>query len=543
MAGNASKVTIEFLGKDKSLGKTTRDAEKSTSRLGDRMNKVGRISGRALAGGLVLAGAAAIKMTKSAAEDAEAQAKLANVLRNSTGARSKDIAGVESWISAQGKALGIADDDLRPAIGRLAAATGDLGEAQRLASLAMDVSAGSGKSLEQVTEALQKAQNGSLGGLSRLGVATKDASGKALSLEQVQAKLASTYKGAAAKGADTIAGKQRILSVQFGELREQIGTKLLPVMQKLAEIGLKLNDWISKNVTLVGTMVATIGGLLASVWAITTAVRVWTAATTAWSAISKVAAAAQWLLNAAMTANPIGLVVVAIAGLAAGLVLAYKKSETFRKIVDGAFRGVKNAASAAFSWIRGNWPKLLAIITGPIGLAVYAVAKNWTRIKTGASNAVSWIRDKFNGMVSFFRDIPGRMRNIFGGAFDGLKSAFKSAVNSIIRGWNGLSFGIPGFNPPGPGKFPAIKVNTPNLPLLAKGGTVATAGGVVVGDAGPEILDLPRGARVTPLGHGGGGTTINITVNGAIDPTAVAMQINQILLKRKRTTGQPLGLA
>lgn len=67
------------------------------------------------------------------------------------------------------------------------------------------------------------------------------------------------------------------------------------------------------------------------------------AATKAQAAASRVAAAGQWLLNAALSANPVGLVVVAVAALVAGFVLAYQKSETFRKIVDGAMAGAKTA--------------------------------------------------------------------------------------------------------------------------------------------------------------------------------------------------------
>src|SRR3546814_18759321 len=80
-------------------------------------------------------------------------------------------------------------------------------------------------------------------------------------------------------------------------------------------------------------------------------------------------AAAQWLLNAAMAANPVGLVILAIAALVAIVIVAYQKSETFRKIVGKAFEWVQKAAASAWEWIKGNWPLLLAIITGPIGLA------------------------------------------------------------------------------------------------------------------------------------------------------------------------------
>lgn len=98
----------------------------------------------------------------------------------------------------------------------------------------------------------------------------------------------------------------------------------------------------------------------------------------------KVWVAVQTLLNIVLTANPIGLVIVAIAALVGGLVMAYKRSETFRKIVDAAFHGVQKAAAFAFGWIKQHWPLILAIVTGPIGTAVILVIRHWGKITDGA---------------------------------------------------------------------------------------------------------------------------------------------------------------
>jgi len=256
MAGNARRITVEFLGNTKDLNRATDQAEKSTSRLGGNLKKVGLVAGGALAAGAVVAGAALFKMAKGAAEDEAAQVRLANQLRNSAKATDGQIAGVEKWISAQGKALGVTDDELRPALSRLVTATGDVGEAQKLASLAMDVSAGTGKSLEAVSTALMKAQNGQVSGLSRLGIATKDANGKTLTFEQATKKMSDTFKGSAEKNAGTLEGKLGRLKLIFGEIQETIGAKLLPVLTKLAgwfiDEGLpalsRFGGWIQSNV-------------------------------------------------------------------------------------------------------------------------------------------------------------------------------------------------------------------------------------------------------------------------------------------------------
>jgi hypothetical protein len=433
VGSSARKIVIEFLGKDSGAGKTASDLEKKFGTLGARMNKVGVVAGRTLAAGLVLAGAAAVKAGQAAADDELAQAKLAQTLQKATGARASDIAGVEDWITAQGKALGIADDELRPAISKLAVATGDLGEAQRLAALAMDVSAGSGKSLDQVVTALQKAQNGSVGGLSRLGVATKNAAGETKSFDEIQKDLAKTYTGAAAKAADTTAGKQKILQVRFQELQEEIGLRLQPALIKLTSAGMQVVDWISRNQTIAGVLVGTLGGLLAITWATTKAIA-------AWTAITKIAAAAQivftnvqWALNLAMAANPIGLVVLGIVALVAILVVAYKKSETFRNIVNGAFGAVAKAAKTAVDFIGRHWKTILIILTGPVGIAVALIAKNWDKIKAGAQAVRAFVADKFDAIKDAIVNAVVKARERADDVWEAIKSGFSTVKTRLVE--------------------------------------------------------------------------------------------------------------
>lgn len=402
MAGR--KITIEFLGKDVSASKAARGVDDSTSKLGDRMTKVGNIAGKVFAGGLLLAGAAAVKAGNAAAEDEAAQSKLANTLRNAANASGAQVKSTEAWITAQGKALGVADDELRPALGKLAVATHDVAEAQKLSSLAMDVSAGSGKSLDQVTTALQKGVNGSVGGLSRLGVATKNADGSTKSLKQITDELAKTYSGAAAKAADTTAGKQRKLKVQFGELQEQIGAKLLPVFSKLTDAGLKMIDWMSKHETLVKVLAGVIGGLVGTLWL-----------------VSKAMAA----VNLVMSLNPIGLVVIAIAALVAGLVYAYQNSETFRKIVKGAFEAVGTAAS--FMWNGVIKPVFRFLVNAWMTVA--------GAIINGAARAFGWvpgIGPKLKAAATWFNDFKIQVNNQIDGIKDPkIKVSTPGADNAI----------------------------------------------------------------------------------------------------------------
>src|SRR5690606_6058582 len=181
-------------------------------------------------------------------------------------------------------------------------------------------------------------------------------------------------------------------------------------------------------------------------------------------------AVAQWALNAAMSANPIGLIVVAIAALVAGLVLAYKKSETFRNIVHGALSAV--GAGATWLWengIKPAWERIKAAfqalgdvvswlwskVVKPGFERIGAIAQwLWERIKASfnlwkgvfdrvrgwVSGVRDWVVDRFRKIVDFVKGLPGRIRSAARGMWDGIKEAFRSAVNWLIDKWNNLSF-------------------------------------------------------------------------------------------------------
>jgi phage-related protein len=322
------------------------------------------------------------------------------------------------------------------------------------------------------------------------------------------------------------------------------------------------------------------------------------------TAVLKAFAAGQWLVNAAMSANPIGLVIIAIVALIAIFILAWKKSETFRAIVTGALNGVLTIAKAVGKWFRETfWPwlkgvweavsgaagtmsaaigktftglvKWLGGIPGRIGSALAgawngirnglgaaigwiserisglvswasgipgrigsAVSGAWNGIRSGLSAAIGWVSERVSGLVDWAGKIPGRITSAVSGAFDGIKSAFATAINWVIDKWNNLSFSIPGVDTkiPGVGTIGGFTLNTPNIPTFHDGGTMPGAPGT------EGLALLQAGERITPAGQGGGGVTI--IVNGALDPIAVAQQIQQLLRKLKSTNGGlELGLA
>ena len=155
---------------------------------------------------------------KAAAAEEQAIARLSTALENAGQGLALD--SVETGIDRMARATGIADDQLRPAMITLVNATQDAAKAQDLLSLALDVSAGSGRDLSSVTMALAKAANGQVTALRRLGVPLSDAAVKSKDLNAITAELQRTFRGQAAQAADTFQGRLNRLGVALGELQE-----------------------------------------------------------------------------------------------------------------------------------------------------------------------------------------------------------------------------------------------------------------------------------------------------------------------------------
>lgn len=417
MAGR--RVVIEFLGDDKSLSKTAGDVEKKTSKLGTTLGRVGKTAALGLAGGVALGTVALVNMAKGAAEDEKAQAILAKTLKNTAGATDAQVASVEAYISKVGEATGVTDDEMRPALANLVRATKDTGKAQELMNIAMDASAGTGKSLESITLAMAKAQNGSTGALGKLGIATKDANGKALTSQQVFASMGKTFSGQAAAGAQTLDGKMARLKLIFAETQETIGAKLIPVATKLTDWFLKKGipaissfaGWVQRNQDILKPLAIGFGVVTAAVWA----------------------------LNIAMSANPISLIVIGLAALAAGLVIAYKRSATFRVVVDAVFKAVKETIGSVIA----------------TGAAVISFFKNLpSNVSKALSGAGGWLKEKgkalvsglFNGVVGYLRSIRSAgawfYKNVisptiasFAASASWLVNAGKNVIIGLVKGY------------------------------------------------------------------------------------------------------------
>ena len=200
----------------------------------------------AVPAGLALAamGAFAFDAVKAFAEDDAAAQKLATTLKNVTGATDAQVASVEDFITKTSIAAAVADDELRPAFDKLVRGTKDVTKAQDLLGLALDISAGTGKDLGAVSDALSKAFNGNLGPLKQLDPALATIMENGGDVDDVFAAMSDTFSGQADTAAKTTQGKMKNLGIQMGELKESIGEAVAPLAEKLLPKFIAFAEWI-----------------------------------------------------------------------------------------------------------------------------------------------------------------------------------------------------------------------------------------------------------------------------------------------------------
>jgi hypothetical protein len=221
-------IASEFTGK-----KAFDKAGKSTSGLESAVGSLGKKLAVAFsATAIINFGKAAVK---AFAEDEKSAAILANTMKN-LGLEFQNPA-VESFIAKLSAATGEVDDNLRPAMQKLLQVTGSVSKSQELLTLALDVAAGSGQSLDTVITDLAAAQAGNTEGLKKYSLGLTAAELKTMSLESLTAKLASTFKGSAATNAETFSGQLKILTTAAGEAQETIGKGLVDAFNILSGEG------------------------------------------------------------------------------------------------------------------------------------------------------------------------------------------------------------------------------------------------------------------------------------------------------------------
>jgi hypothetical protein len=473
MAG-IPKVKIQFDADFDDLKKgvkgATNEIEGFGSKVGDFAKKAGVAFAIAGAAAAAYAGKLLIDGVKSAIEDEAAQAKLATTLKNVAGATDLTIAATEGYILKTSLATGKTDNELRPSLERLARATGDVTKAQELQSLALNIAAGSGKSLEAVSNALGKAYEGSNTALSKLGVGLSSAELKTMSFTQITAALGTTFKDQASIAADTFAGKMSRLKVAFDEGKETVGSFVLDavtplvttlvnnVIPKISELSSNIGETLKPTFqSLSGFLTQTLIPAFKNIYSFFT----------------------QFLIPTIMN-----YLTPAIDGLKKAFDTVSTAISNNSEKLKPFFELMKTIGAFARDILAPIFGTVLRISFEVIGQAIAALITGFAAVVSGVNAVVNSIRN----LIALV------------------------AANPLVQGVSNLISSVFGGG-------------------RAAGGSVSSGTPYVVGEKGAELFVPQSNGTIIPNNAMGGtnSTTINLTVNGAIDSEGTARQIINLL--------------
>ena len=231
-------IAAQFVGK-----KAFKEAETSTDKLNKSVKTLGKSLLAVYSAQKILSYAKA--SVKAFAEDDKAAASLGQTLKNLGLAYGSSAATVNGFISRLEMQTGVLDDELRPAMDRFLRATLDVTKSQELLGLALDISAGTGRSLTQVSQSLQKAYLGQTQALGRLGVGLSKAELESSSFAEIQDRLNVLFAGQATTAADTYAGSLARLTVAGNNAKETIGKGLIDAFVTASNSS-SIDDFVSK---------------------------------------------------------------------------------------------------------------------------------------------------------------------------------------------------------------------------------------------------------------------------------------------------------
>jgi hypothetical protein len=465
------------------------DATKGLEGVGSTVDKVsGTIGSLALPAAAV--GTALLGMAKAASEDRDEANKLTKIIEEAGAAHGDYAKQVDDAIAA-GQAKAFSDSESRDALASLVTATGDVTKATTGLATAQDIARFAGVDLATAADAVAKAQAGQDGALRKLLPGLEKGKTATDTLAAAQAQAA----GQADLYAASTEGQLATVQDSVGELGETIGSVFLPVLDSLtgALTGvaaiLRDNEGVVKAVALVVGIFA--GAILAANVALAAYRAVMTIVQVAQGAMT----AAQWLLNAALSANPIGLVVLAIIALVAILAIAWAKSETFRNIVTGVFKTVQSVVETVIGVIGTLFGGLLAILRAPIDAFAPVADAVFKGLQKIVETVIGVIKNLFAGLgailsAPFDAFLEAAKRVI--GAVEGLFRGLADAINGIIGGIRDTLKGI------------GDAINSlPKLPFSA----IAPPPGPV---PAPALFGAPRTARGRARAGSGGGVTVNV---------------------------------
>jgi len=380
---------------------------------------------------------------------------------------------VESYITKTSIANNVTDDLLRPSLERLVRATGDVSEAQRLQGLALDISAGSGKSLEAVSMALGKAFEGNAAGLGKLGVGLSAAQLKTMSFDEITKTLSDTFGGQAAIAADTFSGKLGRLGIVFNEAKETVGSFVIDAITPM------LTLFVENVVPVISELATSIGEKLTPVFA-----------------------------NLATFFTEV-------------LIPVFKEYWEF--ITKTLIPAIVNFFEPA-----------LAGISKAFGSVSKSLENNKDKLEPLFNLFKAFFEFASKYLAPFLGTVLGKSFEVLGSVISGIITIFATLVNIVDSAISGIRTLISLVSNINLGSI-ASKLN-PFGGGRASGGSVMGGTSYLVGERGAELFTPSSNGTITPNSALGGGNTYNITVNGALDGESVSRQIID-LLNRSQARG------
>lgn len=408
------KLTVEIVGDASSLERAFAASGRSARTFGQNVQRGALIAGTALTAGLAVAAKVGFS---ELAEGQKVAAQTAAVLKSTGGAANITARQVDGLAASLSAMSGVDDEAIAASENLLLTFTNvrnEVGKGNRIFDQAtratLDMSVALGTDAKTAALQLGKALNDPEKGMSRLqrvGVTFTDAqkklvaqltqTGRTLDAQKViLAEVNREFGGSAEAFGKTLPGQLSKARNAFEEMAAGIVVVLLPAIVSLSGAFSKLAGFLSEHETTAKALGAALVGIAGTLLAVGVATKLYAAGQAIAAAATVAWTAAQWALNVALTANPIGVVVVALAALVAGIVVAWRQSETFRNIVTGAFNAVKAAGDAVLDFFRSNWKIIAVLISGPFA-PIVALATDAFGIRSKLIAAGNAILDFFRG--------------------------------------------------------------------------------------------------------------------------------------------------
>lgn len=500
MANKSATISVNILGDSKGVNKAVDSTASKMDKFRSGMKKASVVAGGvltasgALAKGLVEQGRAArdtngkiSSLTERLGTYGKDHQKVADRIIKSAEQMSKNT-GVDDQAIKSAQTMLLGFDNLAESAGE----AGGMFDRVTQASVDMEGAglAPVGKASKDLARSLQEPERG-LRRLERSGIAFTDqqkeqieamveSGDKAGAQAAIMERVEKTVKGAGEANADA-ADKQ---AAKYQLLKDKLGQQLLPAYDQLMAILGKVTNFAAQHSTAVIAVGAAIAGLAAIVLGVQAGLVAYNAIMRTVQVVTKAWTAVQWLLNAAMSANPIALVVIAVAALVAAIIYAWNNVDGFKEAVIAAWNWIKetttkvfdavvkfisdsidniakfftetlpNAVQTVIDWLTNNWPLVLSIITGPIGAIVIAVITHWDEIKAKTvaifTAVMDWIKNTWANIKTWLGDKVKSIANTVVNGFNTLKTKstikidqFKAKAQSIFRSIVSFIKGVP----------------------------------------------------------------------------------------------------